>query len=1337
MAKRKRNDDVLNQHHEDEDDDEQQLRAVFVDTNIDTNIIVLISPFSSFSLLKERIVREHANCFAELGEIKINALKVKREQKYYRLSESMLLRTAFHGVETWFVFADVDKASLGQSAKTHSDPVTELQLNLTNHEHASNLPNDPSKDSESEAMERGSDIGSPVAQNGSKRKRRKKEKHNSEDLSLALASSVPAENVHKIESIIAVDKSLLETKGLVSGFEGEPLETRQPVSKKDDLQKNDGASINFPSKVVETSTEGEVRTKEMRYNHPSIVRHVHGASSELEGSGKISGSTLNQDSVVHNAEAISESRVRKAKKNKKGGGDGADKIHSAEVGKGPDVMPYDVAAGRESDRFNTTIEETPLKQTDDSKLLLSRHEEVNKEDAPLMSSELKNNTESRNASKKRRSSKAESEHQDLSSIRESADPESADTRQKGASTTSGETLKEAGCEPRAKKTKKTKTKDVDGVDGSLQVLKSIQYDVTALDSEKAACERESNSKIIAEEKILETGNIAKKKKYKTKETDQDLDDSRQDVAEILQQADISKPEQNPESANVTEETKVDKSKPSKKTKKSKKNERASEVLPLIVNNNSAAEPAKSSKHEENSELMSVNPKKSKSRQTTPAVDVPENPVLQQVAEGKMADDDVSTNNSLSPNKHQTELNDDEHEHLNENAAQKVYSQETDMRNLVKQTTKKPKRKKLDQPSSIDTSSNLMAVEKGYESERTSLVSNQLQSHVQEAGLVKVIGVESFHPQLSTPEVNGEITGIRPKKKVQRKHSASEKSSSILHMKQQQDAETQKTADDDASLSANKKQTELKDGEHGHLNENSVQKPEANMRNLAKQAKNKSKRNKPDQPSSIDTSSNLMTVEKGYESERTSLVSHQLQSDAHKAELVKVTGVESSLPQVGTPEVNGEIASVKPKKKAKRKHSDSENNSSILHMKQQLEAKTQKTVVEQADDVMSSHYVDDADVQQKVSLHEKCRDDSTEVRKSDNQLLSNVKANKLDLSTSVDTPSNGENLSKVSERNAQAEIELQNNVQESELSGQIGTESSPTHQISQREEHLNIQSAEVIKPKEVSSSLAETRIPEKPRSSKQKVKNKDLPTSALAGSKEKNLTVSTSWKEVTATQVPVTDAVNTQVGAPDQNNPIGKSDVDGSKSSGTSSSISEKSAKTIHMGKNMKEVQKRKNQENSFKTPLNKKNQEPAFKTPANKNVGLPVSSVPQKKQLPATSGGLFGGLYSDSSDGEVERNDSSCSTRTPDDLSSSDYSSDYSEGESKGDVVTSQQKSNGSRSAREKTTLNLSAFKDQDIKSILRSSRRFKNAKLAVSQSQMEDGESEVPEFVPDSLPDS
>ncbi|XP_074274357.1 uncharacterized protein LOC141598574 [Silene latifolia] len=173
-----------------------------------------------------------------------------------------------------------------------------------------------------------------------------------------------------------------------------------------------------------------------------------------------------------------------------------------------------------------------------------------------------------------------------------------------------------------------------------------------------------------------------------------------------------------------------------------------------------------------------------------------------------------------------------------------------------------------------------------------------------------------------------------------------------------------------------------------------------------------------------------------------------------------------------------------------------------------------------------------------------------------------------------------------------------------------------------------------------------------------------------------------------------------------------------------------------MGKNMKEVQKRKNQENSFKTPLNKKNQEPAFKTPANKNVGLPVSSVPQKKQLPLL-GGLFGGLYSDSSDGEVEGNDSSGSTRTPDDLSSSDYSSDYSEGESKGDVVTSQQKSNGSRSAREKTTLNLSAFKDQDIKSILRSSRRFKNAKLAVSQSQMEDGESEVPEFVPDSLPDS
>ncbi|KAH9625123.1 hypothetical protein KSS87_005828 [Heliosperma pusillum] len=1311
MAKRKRNDDVLNQHHEDEDDDEQQLRAVFVDTSIDTHIIVLISPFSSFSLLKERIVREHANCFAELGEIKINALKVKREQKYYHLSERMLLRTAFHGLESWFVFADVDRASLGQSAKTYSDPVTEVQLNLTNHEHVSNLqiPNDPSKDFESIAMERKSDVSSPGDQS-SKRKRRKKEKHNSEDLSrVALTSSLPAGNVHNIKSNNTVEEPLLETKSLMSGFEGGPPETKQqPVSKKDDLQKNDDASITFPSKVVETSTEGEVRTKEMRFSHPDTADHVHDASSVSADAketpklpAQLEGSTLNEESVVHNAQAISESRVKKSKKKKKGGdGDGVDKIHP---------MTYGVAAEKESDRIISATEETPLKQTDDLKLLLSQHEEVNKEVVPLMSPELKKNTKSRNASKKR-TSKAESENQDVSRLRGSADPELADARQKGetASTTSGETLKEAGCEPRAKKTKKRNTKDVDVVDRSPQVLKSSQDDVTALDTEKAVCERESNSKITAEEKIIETSNIAKKKKtYKTKETVHDLDDSTQDI-------DISKPEQNPELANVTEGTKVDKSKPSKKTKKNKKIERASHVLPQIVNGNSAAEPAKS-RHEENTELPNVNLKMFKSS------------VLEQVSEGKMADDDVFTSNSLSANKQQTEFNDGAHEHLNENAAQKVYPQETNMRNMAKQTAKKSKLKKLDCPPSIDTSSNLLTVDKGYESERTSLVSHQLQSDVHEAGLVKVIGVKSIHPQLSTPEVNGEITSVKPKKRAQRKHSASDNSSAILHMKQQLDAGTQKTADDDAitSLSAKKKQTELNDGEH--------EPPEANMRNLAKQTKNKSKRKKVDQPSSIDTSSNLMNVEKSYESERASLVSHQFQSDVHEAELVKVTGVESLQPQVNTPEVNGEIAGIKPKKKAQRKHSDSENNS-ILHMKQQLEAKTQKTVVEQADDVTPNHNVNDANHQEKVSQHEKCYDGSTEVSKPDNQPPSNLKADKLDLLSSVDTPCNGQNMTKVSERNVQAGSELQNNVRESAFSSQI----------SQHEEHLHIQSVEVIKPKEVISSLAETRIPEKPRASKQKVKNKDLPTSAVAESKGENLTVSTSLKEVTATQVPVSDAVNTQVGALGQNNPARKSGApfpnldDGSKSSGASSLISGKAAKTIPMGKNMKEVQKRKKQEDSFKTHSNKNNQETTFKTPSIKNVCLPVSSSPQKKHLLATSGGLFGGLYSDSSDAEVDG--SSCSTRTPDDLSSSDYSSDYSEGESKGDVVTSQH----SRFSIPNFLVSLSrlvpclsAFKDLDIRSILRSSKRFKKAKLAASQSQMEDGESEPPEFVPDSLADS
>ncbi|XP_021746725.1 uncharacterized protein LOC110712566 [Chenopodium quinoa] len=86
----------------------EKSRAVFVDTNLNTHLIVPIYSHSSVTSLKRQLRREHFECFPELGRIEINALSVKLNDSHYHLPDYMLLKTAFHGVaDAWFVFADV------------------------------------------------------------------------------------------------------------------------------------------------------------------------------------------------------------------------------------------------------------------------------------------------------------------------------------------------------------------------------------------------------------------------------------------------------------------------------------------------------------------------------------------------------------------------------------------------------------------------------------------------------------------------------------------------------------------------------------------------------------------------------------------------------------------------------------------------------------------------------------------------------------------------------------------------------------------------------------------------------------------------------------------------------------------------------------------------------------------------------------------------------------------------------------------------------------------------------------------------------------------------------
>ncbi|KAL7171642.1 hypothetical protein ACSBR2_036325 [Camellia fascicularis] len=87
--------------------------TIFIDTNLDTHLITIVSDSDTVSDLKKKIMIEHPQCFPDFGEIKIHALKVKRKGYFYHLSDSMLVKSAFNGArKSWFL--SVDASSLKQ-----------------------------------------------------------------------------------------------------------------------------------------------------------------------------------------------------------------------------------------------------------------------------------------------------------------------------------------------------------------------------------------------------------------------------------------------------------------------------------------------------------------------------------------------------------------------------------------------------------------------------------------------------------------------------------------------------------------------------------------------------------------------------------------------------------------------------------------------------------------------------------------------------------------------------------------------------------------------------------------------------------------------------------------------------------------------------------------------------------------------------------------------------------------------------------------------------------------------------------------------------------------------
>ncbi|XP_061948975.1 uncharacterized protein LOC133672545 isoform X2 [Populus nigra] len=82
--------------------------AVFTDTNMDTHIAMGISPDITVADFKRELEKMHFNCFPKLGEIKVYELKVRRNNCFYHLTESLPIKYAFQGLKgNWFLHVEI------------------------------------------------------------------------------------------------------------------------------------------------------------------------------------------------------------------------------------------------------------------------------------------------------------------------------------------------------------------------------------------------------------------------------------------------------------------------------------------------------------------------------------------------------------------------------------------------------------------------------------------------------------------------------------------------------------------------------------------------------------------------------------------------------------------------------------------------------------------------------------------------------------------------------------------------------------------------------------------------------------------------------------------------------------------------------------------------------------------------------------------------------------------------------------------------------------------------------------------------------------------------------
>ncbi|XVE74885.1 hypothetical protein DITRI_Ditri12bG0054400 [Diplodiscus trichospermus] len=128
-------------------------RTVFIDTSLDTHLAMIVSDSDTVSDLKKKIMYEHPLCFPNIGQININALKVRRKGYLYHLSDSMFVKSAFVGVsKSWFL--SVDASSAEEHREDHNSlkpdtgkvlPCFDITINNSSADVVYLLPGDTSK----------------------------------------------------------------------------------------------------------------------------------------------------------------------------------------------------------------------------------------------------------------------------------------------------------------------------------------------------------------------------------------------------------------------------------------------------------------------------------------------------------------------------------------------------------------------------------------------------------------------------------------------------------------------------------------------------------------------------------------------------------------------------------------------------------------------------------------------------------------------------------------------------------------------------------------------------------------------------------------------------------------------------------------------------------------------------------------------------------------------------------------------------------------------------------------------------------------------------------------